>query len=63
MKKKYLIALIIALGVIILFSIIILLFNDINMNEALELRVPLLTKREKIELQNGYTGLDLQLLL
>ena len=53
MKKKYLISLIIALGVIILFSIIILLFNDINMNEALELRVPLLTKREKIELQNG----------
>lgn len=53
MKKQYLIALIVTLGVIILFSIIILLFNDINMNEALEIRVPLLTKREKVELQNG----------
>lgn len=53
MKKKYLIALIVTIGVIILFSIIILAYNDINMNETLELRVPLLTKREKVELQNG----------
>ena len=53
MKKQYLIALIVTLSVIIFFSIIILLFNDINMNEALEIRVPLLTKREKTELQNG----------
>ena len=53
MKKKYLIALTVTIGVIILFSIIILSYNDINMNEALELKVPLLTKREKVEIQNG----------
>ena len=53
MRKKYLITLIVIIGVIILFSIIILSYNDINMNEALEIRVPLLTKREKVELQNG----------
>lgn len=51
MKHKYVITLIIV--VIILFCIIILSFNDINMNSALGLKVPLLTKREKIELQNG----------
>lgn len=53
MKKKYLITLLEVIGVIILFSIIILSYNDINMNEALELRVPILTKREKVQLQNG----------
>lgn len=53
MKKRYLITLIVTIGVILLFSIIILSYNDINMNETLELRVPLLTKREKTELQNG----------
>ena len=53
MKKQYVIALIVTFGVILLFSIIILLFNDINMNEALEIRVPLITKREKVKLKNG----------
>ena len=52
MKKRYCITLII-IGVIILFSIIILSFNNINMNNALELRVPLLAKKEKTKLQNG----------
>lgn len=53
MNKKISIALIASAGIIILMSIIVLSYNDINMNETLELRVPLLTKREKIELQNG----------
>lgn len=53
MSKKILIALIVTSSIIILMSIIILSYNDINMNETLELRVPLLTKREKVELQNG----------
>ena len=52
MKKRYCITLII-IGVIILFSIIILSFNNINMNNALELRVPLLAQKEKTKLQNG----------
>ena len=52
MKKRYCITLII-IGVIILLSIIILSFNNINMNNALELRVPLLAKKEKTKLQNG----------
>ena len=53
MSKKILITLIVTAGIIILISIIVLSYNDINMNETLELRVPLLTKREKVELQNG----------
>lgn len=53
MSKKILIALIVTAGIIILMSIIILSYNDINMDETLELRVPVLTKREKVELQKG----------
>lgn len=53
MSKKILIALTVTAGIIILMSIIALSYNDINMNETLELRVPLLTKREKVELKNG----------
>lgn len=45
-EKKYCITLII-IGVIILFSITILSFNNTNMNKALELRVPLLAKKKK----------------
>ncbi len=53
MKKSIIIILITILIMVIFLLGIIIYTNDMQMNECLELRVPKLTKREKIELQDS----------
>ena len=50
MKKKYVIFILILFLVVVA---LILFTNDMQMNKCLELRVPKLAKRERIQLQDG----------
>ena len=49
--KRWIVISIIALLIIIL--VLVLYTNDMQMNKCLEVRVPKLTKRETVQLQNG----------
>ena len=50
MKKVIIIC---GISIILILICLILFFNDMQMNECLEIRVPKLTKRETIKLKSG----------